>query len=99
MTFNTKKYNAVRKQVLKYLDKNPENGQSIVLQGKQGVGKSRILNELLSDFENSGYECINTPLSPTRVTRSIASKKVFAWDETDGSVDLKKDTRFVVFTF
>ena len=98
MPFNAKKYNATRKRVLQFLEKNPDSPQSIALKGKTGSGKSRMLNELLPDFENNGYQCIDQPLSPTRVTRSIASKKVFAWSD-DGGIDLTQDNRFVVFTF
>ena len=55
MTFNTKKYNATRKRVLKFLEKNPESSQSIVLHGKDGTGKSRMLNELQLDFEHASH--------------------------------------------
>ena len=97
MPFNTKKYNATRKKVLKFLEKNPESTQSIVLHGKAGTGKSRMLSELQLDFENNGYTCI-ADQSPTRVTRSITPHKVFAWSpNTD--LDLKTDDRFVVFSF
>ena len=68
MTFNTRKYNATRKQVLAFLEKNPDTTQSIVLKGKEGSGKSRMLSELLLDFENNGYECINHPVSPNRIS-------------------------------
>ena len=98
MSFNSKKYNATRKQVLKFLEKNPENEQSIVLKGKKGSGKSRILSELSMDFEEYGYQCIIDLKSPSRVTRSLTSKKVFAWDETNKkTLDLTKDDRFVIF--
>ena len=99
MTFNSKKYNATRKQVLKFLEKNPLNNQSIVIKGKEGVGKSRILNELSMDFDEYGYKCIDGLQSPTRVTRTLTSKKVFAWDDANKKdLDLTKDDRFVVFS-
>ena len=98
MPFNVKKYNATRKQVLKFLEKNPDATQSIVLKGKEGSGKSRMLNELLPEFESHGYECITHPVSPNRITRSISSGKVFAWYD-DGGYDLSKDERFVIFNF
>ena len=99
MTFNKRKYNATRKQVLKFLENNPDADQSIALLGDAGSGKSRMLNELLPDFENNGYECLEGIQSPTRITRSISGKKVFAWKNTTDSVDLKQDNRFVVFNF
>ena len=98
MTFNSKKYNATRKQVLKFLEKNPGTNQSIVLKGKEGVGKSRILSELSMDFDEYGYKCIGGIQSPSRVTRSLTSKKVFAWNDVNKQeLDLAKDERFVVF--
>lgn len=99
MTFNNKKYNATRKQVLKFLEKNPDTTQSIVIKGKEGVGKSRILSELAMDFDEYGYTCVDGLQSPSRVTRSLTSKKVFAWNETNKKeLDLTKDDRFVVFS-
>ena len=100
MSFNSKKYNATRKQVLKFLEKNPDTDRSIVIKGKEGVGKSRILNELSMDFDEYGYKCINGLQSPSRVTRSLTSKKVFAWNDANKKeLDLSKDDRFVVFSF
>ena len=66
MTFNTKKYNATRKKVLKFLEKNPESSQSIVLHGKAGTGKSRMLSELQLDFENNGYTCYRRSIPHAR---------------------------------
>ena len=99
MTFNSKKYNATRKQVLRFLEKNPATEQSIVLRGKPGAGKSRILNELSTEFDEHGYTPLDGIMSPARITRSLTYKKVFAWDEVNKTkLDLTKDERFVVFS-